>query len=95
MGRIALTLAPPVFPSGTPDSGEERRSDDANRLAEDLSRVSCTDAVLEHQPMHLNVADRESLAEDVGALQVVKCARVIAALRGFAGTEDLGVERIV
>src|SRR5689334_23182300 len=31
-----------------PDSREERRRNDTNELAEDLSRVSCNNAVVEH-----------------------------------------------
>ena len=31
-----------------PDSREERRGNDTNELAEDLSRVSCNNAVVEH-----------------------------------------------
>ena len=45
--------------------------------------------------MHLNVAERKALAEDVGALQVVKCTGAIATPRRLEGAEDFGVDCVM
>jgi hypothetical protein len=64
-------------------------------LTEDLSRVSRDDAVFEHQPMHVNVAQREALAEYVGALQVVKGVNVIATPGSLEGGAGFGDDRVI
>ena len=79
-------------PDGNPHPGEERGGDDANRLTEDLSRVSCTDAVFEHQPMHPNVAERKALAEDVRAFQVVKRTNEIVTPRRLGRAANFDVD---
>jgi len=80
---------------GNPDSRKKRRGNDTSRLTEDFSRVSCNDAMFEHQPMYLHVAEREPLAEYVSALQVVKRSSVFAASRGFESDMDFGIDSVM
>ena len=82
-------------PRRNPYSREERGRNDANHLTEDLTRVSRHDAVLEHEPMHVDVAQREALAEYVRALQVVKGGGVIATPGSLQGGAGFGVDRII
>jgi len=94
-GTHRIDVGPAGISWGNPDSREKSGSNDAARLAEDLARASCKDAVFEHKPMDVNVADSLALTEDVGALQVVKRICVLASPRVLAGAEDFGVNCII
>ncbi len=82
-------------PRWHPYSREERGGNDAKRLTEDLPRVSSHDAVLQHQPMHVNVAQRDALAEYVRALEVVEGFGVIATPGSVEGRAGFGVDRVI
>jgi len=68
-----------------PDPREQRRGENARALPEQFAQVAPQPANVPHREMGLHVQPGEALAEDVGALQMLKSKRQVAGAARLLG----------
>ena len=91
MGATALTLAPPVLPSGyrrirRAGTGDE----EADELPGDLVAVTVSPSVAQHGQVGAHVGDGQRLAEDVGPFEVGPFDGGVAGSSSVAGGRLFG-----
>ena len=79
MGRVALTLAPPVLPTGT-HRREKRRRGDSGQLACDLTHIASLPSDAQHTDVTSHVQPGAALPKNVRTFEVTEGPLEIACI---------------